>query len=341
MGKQNSNICLVRALLCHINQKQRALKAVIEGSSKAAKDLDKELRQQTEELDLQVARYAIEIHFNELSEKYANLDEIPEHVEHVRKDILKNVADIIKEDEEDKSAIFGKRPPRQSPMEKYAVNVIVDNSEMEGAPVVLEMNPTYANLIGRVEHEAVMGTLVTNFTLIRPGCLHRANGGFLVLPIDDLLRNPLAWETLKRSLINDEIAIEDVGERIGFTTKAIRPEPIPLDVKIILIGRPDLYHLLYSLDENFTELFKVKADFDTRMPRTGENIAEYMSFVCTLCTSEKLKHLDQSALARLVEHASRLANHQEKLSTSCVRHVKTTWGNTPILSRIFPNHPNP
>jgi lon-related putative ATP-dependent protease len=193
--------------------------------------------------------------------------------------------------------------------------MVVDNSELEGAPVVLEMNPTYNNLIGRIEQEAVFGALVTNFTLIRSGCLHRANGGYLVLPVEDVLRNPLAWETLKRALVNNEIVIEDAGERFGFTTKSLRPEPIPLDVKLILIGRPDLYQLLLAYDENFTELFKVKADFDIQMPRTEVHTQEYISFVCTLCCGENLKHLDQSALARTVEHASRLAGDQEKLST--------------------------
>jgi lon-related putative ATP-dependent protease len=297
-----------------INAKQGRLKGLIESTSKTARGLDKQLREQVEELDTQVARYAIQHTFEELMEKYADLEEIPEHIEHVREDILLNVNEFLKGEEEGLPALLGKGQTRQSPTLKYAVNVIVDNSELQGAPVVLEMNPTYTNLIGRVEHEAVMGALVTNFTLIRSGCLHRANGGFLVLPVDELLRNPFAWETLKRALANNEIVIEDIGERVGFSTKTLRPEPIPLDVKVILIGRPDLYQLLYSLDENFNELFKVKADFEARMPRSEKHIEEYLSFVCTLCCSENLKHLDQGALARIVEHASRLADDQEKMS---------------------------
>ena len=297
-----------------INEKQGHLRSYIDSTTGTAKNLDKELRQRVQELDTQVARYAIQHHFDELKGKYANLEEIPEFIEHVRADMLKNVPEFIGEEDEKPPEALGRHPPRQSPAQKYAINVIVDNSELDGAPVVLEMNPTFANLIGQVEREAVMGALVTNFTLIRSGCLHRANGGFLVLPVEDVLRNPLAWETLKRALVNDEIVIEDVGERYGFSTKALRPEPIPLDVKVVLIGRSDLYQLLYSLDENFNELFKVKADFDSRMPRTHKEIDQYMSFVCTLCTNENLKHLDQGALARIIEHASRLADDQQKMT---------------------------
>ncbi|HID86001.1 MAG TPA: Lon protease family protein, partial [Anaerolineae bacterium] len=158
--------------------------------------------------------------------------------------------------------------------------------------------------------------LVTDFTMIREGSLHRANGGYLVLPAEEVLRNLFSWDGLKRALRNKEIAIEEAGERLGFiATKSLRPEPIPLDVKVVLIGRTSLYHLLYALDEDFSELFKVKADFDISMDRTEENINDYAAFVCTVCEEEGLKHLDRSALAKIVEYGSRLAEDQEKLST--------------------------
>jgi len=298
-----------------INQKQQRLKIALETETRAAKKLDQELRAQLEKLDVEVARYAIQHHFAELKEKYQDLEEIPDHVEHVREDILVNVKEFIKSDNGQQTLPFGRGQPDQLPTQKYAVNTLVDNSELDGAPVVLEMNPTHNNLIGRVEREFSFGALVTNFTLIHPGCLHRANGGYLVLPVEDVLRNPFAWDTLKRALANKEIVIEDMGERIGFSTKSLRPESIPLDVKVILIGEPILYQLLLRYDEQFTELFKVKADFDIQMSRTDEHIQEYISFVCTLCRSENLKHLDKSALVRIVEHASRMSNDQEKLST--------------------------
>ncbi len=298
-----------------INQKQQRLKTALETETRAAKKLDQELRAQLEKLDVEVARYAIQHHFAELKEKYQDLEEIPDHIEHVREDILVNVKEFIKSDNGQQPLPFSRGQPGQLPTQKYAVNTLVDNSELDGAPVVLEMNPTHNNLIGRVEREFAFGALVTNFTLIHSGCLHRANGGYLVLPAEDVLRNPFAWDTLKRALANKEIVIEDMGERIGFSTKSLRPKPIPLDVKVILIGEPILYQLLLRYDEQFTELFKVKADFDIQMSRTDEHIQEYISFVCTLCRSENLKHLDKSALARIIEHASRMSNDQEKLST--------------------------
>jgi lon-related putative ATP-dependent protease len=298
-----------------INQKQQRLKDALDESTRKAKNLDRELRDKIEQLDVQVARYAIQVHFDDLKEKYKDLQEIPDHIEHVREDILESVDEFVKDEGEEPTPPFDRGGRRLSPIQKYAVNVLVDNSELAGAPVVLEMHPTYTNLIGRVEQEAVMGALVTNFTLIRPGCLHRANGGFLVLPVEDVLRNPFAWETLKRALSNDEISIEDLGERIGFSTRSLRPEPIPLQVKVILIGRPDLYQMLLALDEQFIELFKVKAEFETRRARHDKNIQEYLSFVCTLCCNEDLRHLDQGALARMIEHGSRLAEDQQKLST--------------------------
>ncbi len=193
---------------------------------------------------------------------------------------------------------------------------MVDNSGLDGAPVVMELNPTYSNLFGRIEHEAQFGTLITDFTLVRGGSLHHANGGYLVLSAEDLLRNPVTWQSLKRALSNGEIAIEDITTRYGLiTTKSLQPEPIPLNIKVMLIGEADLYHLLRALDEDFSELFKVKAEFSTQMDRTDDNIHDYTAFVCRLCKEEKLKHLDSSALAKIVEHGSHLAQDQDKLST--------------------------
>lgn len=196
------------------------------------------------------------------------------------------------------------------------MNVIVDNSETAGAPVVVEYNPTYNNLIGRIEKEAVFGALITDFTMIRAGSLHRANGGYLVIPVEELLRNLFSWDGLKRALREREVVIEEAAERLGFlTTKTLQPEPIRLKLKVILLGDPLLYYLLYHFDPDFQELFKVKAEFGTRMDRTPENVQKYAAFFCTLCKKEKLLHLDASAVAKLVEYGSRLAEDQTKLAT--------------------------
>jgi len=187
---------------------------------------------------------------------------------------------------------------------------------MTGAPVVMEFNPTNNNLFGRIEKESEFGALVTDFTMIRAGSLHRANGGYLVVQVEELLRNIFSWDGLKRSIRNREIAIEEAGERLGFiATKSLSPKPIPLETKVILIGNPALYHLLFAYDEDFNELFKVKADFDTRMDWTEENIKTYAASLWSLCCRERLRHMDAGAVAKVIEHSSRLAEDQEKLST--------------------------
>jgi lon-related putative ATP-dependent protease len=199
---------------------------------------------------------------------------------------------------------------------KYEVDMLVDNSDVKGAPVVYEKNPTYQNLFGKIEKEFQYGVVTTDFTMIRPGSIHRANGGFLVMSVEDLFRNPFSWDGLKTALKTGEVAIEDPGERMGFiTTKGLRPEPIPLSVKVVLIGTPIVNEILYTQDPDYQELFKVKADFDTTMDRNDENVRNYASYICMACNEFGLKHLDASGVAKMVEYGSRLAEDQNKLST--------------------------
>jgi predicted ATP-dependent protease len=199
---------------------------------------------------------------------------------------------------------------------KYEVNVIVDNSKTNGAPVIMEFNPTYQNLFGRTEKEAQFGALTTDFTMIRAGTLHKANNGYLIIQVEDLLRNPFAYDALKRDIRERNIFIEEPEERYGFiSVKTLKPQPIPLEAKIILIGTPNIYQALFTMDMDFKELFKVKAEFDTTMNRTEENIIQYTSFACTICEKENLKHIDASGLAKLIEYSSRIIEDQHKLST--------------------------
>ncbi|MDD1705602.1 MAG: Lon protease family protein, partial [Methanoregulaceae archaeon] len=199
---------------------------------------------------------------------------------------------------------------------KYEVNVLVDNSGNSGAPVIFEQNPTYPNLFGKLEKEFSYGVVTTDFSMIRPGSIHRANGGYLVLPVEELFRNPFSWDGLKTALKTGKVAIEEPGERMGYiTTKSIKPESIPLDLKVVLIGTPMINQILYTQDPDFSELFKVKADFDATMERNEENVRKYAAFVCTLCKKFQLKHLDRSAVAKVVEYGSRLADDQKKLTT--------------------------
>jgi lon-related putative ATP-dependent protease len=309
-------MALSKAERDEISQKQDVLQTQVEASLRQVKGLDKSARNALEKLDENVTQYAISHLFEEILEKYKQESEVISFLEQVRNDIVANQAQFRSETEGESAPIMPFAPPKEATIKNYMVNVIVNNADLKGAPVILEMNPTYSNLFGRIEQEARFGALITNFTLIRGGSLHRANGGYLVLPVEEVLRNPLSWDGLKHALMNKKIVIEDAGERLGLiSTKSLQPEPIPLNVKVILIGKPDIYQLLLNFDENFYELFKVKADFDTRMDRSDENIREYASFVSTLCQLENLKHLDSSAIARLVEHGSRLVEDQNKLST--------------------------
>ena len=316
-------LALSDAVKEEISQRQKALRAELDTALRQAKGLEREATEAIRMLDQNVARFALRHLIDELKEKYQALTEVVAYLEAVQNDILANLADFRqatepKEEEEEEEEELGPEllRVRRSPFRKYEINVMVDNADRSGTPVILELNPTYNNLFGRIEQEARFGALVTDFTIIREGSLHRANGGYLVLPIEEVLRDPFAWDSLKRALKNGEIVIEDVGEKLGFiSTRGLRPEAIPLTVKVVLIGQPQLYYLLHAYDEDFSELFKVKADFDTQMDRTEENMRAYVAFVCTLCENEGLKHLDGVALAAIVEHGSRLADDQAKLST--------------------------
>lgn len=297
-----------------IRQVQTQLQDELKQVIRQARNLEKLANEAIQKLDREVTTFALTPLIEEIREKYEDCPEVVQYIRDVQNDILENLA-LFRGEESPASESAPAGTPAD-PFRKYQVNVLVDNSSLQGAPVIIELNPTYINLFGRIEKEAQFGALFTDFTLIREGSLHRANGGYLVLPAEEVLRNLFSWESLKRALRNAQITIEEPGERLGFiTTKTLRPEPILLNIKVILIGQPYLYYLLYNLDEDFKELFKVKADFDYRMDRTPETIREYISFVCTLCQEENLRHLDRTALAKIIEHGSRLAEDQEKLST--------------------------
>lgn len=295
--------------------RQKKVQEALEAALRQARNADRAAAEALQQLDQRVASFAMQRMIEEMKEKYRSVAEVNDFIDQVQKDLLENLSQIRGESEggESQSAEPSRRS-RQPLLRKYSVNVLVDNSGLSGAPVVVEMNPTLPNLFGKIEQEAQFGTLVTDFTLIRQGALHRANGGYLVLPFQQLLANPFAWDSLKRALENQEIVIEEIGERVGFATRSLRPEPIPLSVKVILIGTPYLFSLAQALDDQFPELFKVKADFDTVMQRNDQRIEDYLAFVGTLCEHEGLLHLDRPALARFVEIGSRLAEDQRKLS---------------------------
>jgi len=199
---------------------------------------------------------------------------------------------------------------------RYHINLFVNHSDTEGAPVVYETNPTYYNLFGKIEGKSQFGTITTDFTMIKSGSLHRANGGFLIVHALDLLTNSFSWETLKRSLINGEITVENIGEQYrSVPIITLKPEAVELDLKIIMIGSPYIYYLLYNHDEEFSELFKIKADFDTEMDRNSDNIDRFSAFISTIIDRDALKPFTASAVAKMVDFSSRLTGDRQKLST--------------------------
>ena len=299
-----------------IQKRREKLEAELRNTMRQFLDMERKIREEIKKLNREVALYAIGHLVEAIIEKYSDNAEITDYLKAVQNDILDNLSQFIKRDEAQQRLPFPVPWMRESRFRKYEVNVVVDNSDCKGAPVLMETNPTYQNLIGRTEKEAQFGALITDFTMIRGGSLHKANNGFLIIPVVDLLRNPFSYEALKRAIRDKNIFIEEPQERYGFiSTKGLKPEPIPLEVKVILIGDPYLYQQLFVLDTDFKELFKVKAEFDTTMTRTEDNVMKYAAFVCTLCQKENLKHLEQSGLAKLIEYSQRIAEDQQKLST--------------------------
>ncbi len=280
------------------------------------KEEEKLVKDRLEKLEKDVALSVVGHHIEELDGKYGDIERIKGYLKDVMEDILEHLEDF-KAGEEQPAAFPFMKPAKAEPaLNRYAVNVLVNNKETEGAPCVFESNPTYLNLFGRIEHKFQYGVAATDFTMIKPGALHKANGGYLVVDALDLLRNILAYDALKRSIRNGEVRMEDIWEQYRLiSTTALRPEAIPLDIKVILTGNPYLYYLLYNLDEEYRELFKVKADFDNRMERNGASIKKYAEFIASKCEEEGLYHFDRSGTAKVVEYGSRLAGEQDKLSS--------------------------
>ncbi len=274
--------------------------------------MEKEFQESEKKMDQDMALYAVGQYIEDLVEKYREHSPVVEYLREVEADILKNIEDLKRRPTAPSPFPF---PMPEPSFTQYQVNVLVDNSATKGAPVIREGNPNYTNLFGGVERRAQFGALVTDFTLIRPGSLHRANGGYIILNVLDLLRWFFSYEALKRCLKEREIKIEDLAEQLGFiATRTLEPQPIPLETKVILIGDPHLYQLLYIYDEDFGKLFKIKAQFDWEMKKTPDHIQEFSGLVASYCQDEKLMPVHKTGMARLIEHAQELTGHQEKLT---------------------------
>lgn len=273
--------------------------------------MERTLRERELALRERVAGETLEPLFQKVLAAYQDVPAASEFLEEMRRDLLSRLEELAPwEDSQEEMA-----PPGESPWDRYLVNVFVDHAQDGGAPVVMEPNPTYPNLFGKVERRAEMGVLTTDIRLIRPGAIHRANGGFLILQAEDVLQWPLAWEALKRALRFGEVRIEDTGEQMGVVTaKGLSPEPIPLRCRVVLIGSPALHQMLYMFDDQFRKIFKVKADLDDEMDRGPEQVRAFCSYLATVCRKWNLLPVDRSGMARLVEYGSELAGHQDKLT---------------------------
>ena len=299
---------------------------------------EKEHREEVRALNREFTDFVVGQLITDLAKKYQDLEIVTEFLKEVQQDVVKHVNDFLPQESDGPpalQALAGRAMASENPMRRYQINVIIDNCDRvaladdsdddsadddacdpQGAPVVMEEHPTQPNLLGRIEHLSQMGALITDFTMIKPGALHRANGGYLVLDARKLLIQPFAWEALKRALITRTIRYESAADAYGMvSTVSLDPEPIPLDIKVILLGEPDIYYMLTQAEPEFRKLFKVQADFDTVMDRNAENASHYARLIGTLGKQESLRPLNRVAVARIVEQGARLADDSAKLST--------------------------
>jgi lon-related putative ATP-dependent protease len=297
--------------------KSDRLQEKMKEAAKKIREAEASFKEEHHKLDSEVALYVVAQIVEPYQEKYKDESGVVDHLKALQEDILENINDFKKKEESQQPQIPQFQvPQKEAAFRKYAVNVFIDNSDTKGAPVVIESNPTYPNLFGTIERQAWFGALFTDFTMIKPGVLHKANGGYLIMKALDILKWWLSWEALKRALRDQEIRIEDMGELYGlFSTRTIRPQPIPVNIKIVLTGDPYLFELLHVYDDRFGKLFKVKAHMDDRMDRLGdESSLKFARMAGSFCTDKKLRHLSRTGFARLMEYSMERTEDRDKLT---------------------------
>jgi lon-related putative ATP-dependent protease len=296
-----------------------ALQAELQRAIESAPTWRREAQHKLRDLDRQVTRGAINVLIEELKAAYRDLPAVERYLKDVQEDVLDHAQLFLQPKEAESGGLMGlvlsRMESADGPLRRYAVNLLVDHGGGTGAPMVYEDNPTHDNLVGRIEHVSHMGAVTTDFTLIKAGALHRANGGYLIVDALKLLTQPFAWEALKRALRSREIQTEPLAHALGLlSTQSLEPEPIPLDVKVVLVGQRELYYLLHAFDPEFARLFKVAVDFDEDMPRDAGAELLYARLVAGMVKRAALRPFDRAAVARVIEHASRLAGDGERLS---------------------------
>lgn len=291
------------------------LQEALEKATRRAREVEKATREKIKALETEVAEFALGHLIEELNQKYGDDTKVREYIAAVHRDVLENVQRFRETEAKPSPLPLAVSRDESTWFNRYAVNVIVDHSASTGAPVIIESNPTYYNLVGSFEHQALFGAWITDFTLIKPGALHKANGGYLVVDARRLLSAPYAWDALKRALRTNCVRVEEAGQELRvLVSTSLEPEPIPLRIKVVIIGDPQLYYLLYALDDEFSKLFKVKADFDYEIPWSDENQQKYALFIAARCRAEGLLHFDPTGVAEVVEQGARLVDDQRKLA---------------------------
>lgn len=280
------------------------------------KNIEQESQKKLSEWQSNVALLTINAHINYIRSKFKRNKKISTFLENIKKDILKNIDYFLVEPQIETQQTPGPRPEPPKPWENYRVNLFIDNSAQEGAPVIMDSNYSYHNIFGKLEYENYYGSLKTDYTMLKPGLLHKANGGYIIFQAHDLIENSVCYEGLKKALRQKQLLIENTADpRSPMVMVSLKPEPIPLDLKVIIVGDEQIYQTLLAVDYDFRKLFKIKVEFEDSSDNTEENMNKLARFIHGFCEQEQLPHLDPSAVAKIMEYSSRLADNQDKLST--------------------------
>lgn len=280
------------------------------------KNIEQESQKKLSEWQSNVALLTINAHINYIRSKFKRNKKISTFLENIKKDILKNIDYFLAEPQNETQQMPGPRPEPPKPWENYRVNLFIDNSAQEGAPVIMDSNYSYHNIFGKLEYENYYGSLKTDYTMLKPGLLHKANGGYIIFQAHDLIENSVCYEGLKKALRQKQLLIENTADpRSPMVMVSLKPEPIPLDLKVIIVGDEQIYQTLLAVDYDFRKLFKIKVEFEDSSDNTEENMNKLARFIHGFCEQEQLPHLDPSAVAKIMEYSSRLADNQDKLST--------------------------
>ncbi len=309
------------SIKAQFEEKSNIVQEQIMSTISEIKLIEKESEKKIQEWQSNISLLTVNVHINYIKSKYKRNKIISNFLDNIKKDIIKNVPLFLETPNQASNSAaqpMMQNPHREPPKPwlNYRVNLFVDNSKLEGAPVIMDSNYSFQNIFGKLEYENYMGTLRTDYTMIKSGLLQKANGGYIIFQAEDLLTSPICYENLKRVLRIKEISVDNsLEQRNAMVMISLKPEPIPLDLKVILIGNSNIYHTLLSMDPDFRKLFKIKVEFADDAPRTDENILKLARFIHSFCEQEELPHLDKNAVARIIEYASRLADDKTKLST--------------------------